>query len=229
MGQPDAGYSSGQAMGIIEDMADKKLPQSMGIEWTELSYQEKKASGSANVIFLLAIILVYLVLAAQYESWSIPVSVCLAVPTALLGAVVSLILRDYANDVYAQVGIVLLIGLSTKSAILIAEFAKEQREQGMTAFEAAISAAKLRLRAVLMTAFSFILGVIPLLMASGAGAESRKIIGTCVFGGMLVATAVSLVAVPMLYFVVQRVVERLFGERTSPAIRVVTGPAPDSE
>jgi len=216
IGEPEAGYSSGQAMQIIEDMAQKQLPQSMGIEWTELSYQEKAASGSANVIFLLAVILVYLVLAAQYESWSIPVSVCLAVPTALLGAVVSLILRGYANDVYAQVGIVLLIGLSTKSAILIAEFAKEQREQGKTAFEAAINAAKLRLRAVLMTAFSFILGVIPLLIASGAGAESRKIIGTCVFGGMLVATCVSLVAVPMLYYIVQSVADKLFGSKPVP-------------
>jgi HAE1 family hydrophobic/amphiphilic exporter-1 len=224
MGQPSAGYSSGQAMDIIEDMAQKKLPQSMGIEWTELSYQEKAAAGSANVIFLLAIILVYLVLAAQYESWSIPVSVCLAVPTALLGAVISLILREYANDVYAQVGIVLLIGLSTKSAILIAEFAKEQRDHGKSAFEAAVSAAKLRLRAVLMTAFSFILGVIPLLLASGAGAESRKIIGTCVFGGMLVATAVSLVAVPMLYYVVQRVVDRVFGAKPPAEITAVSTP-----
>jgi HAE1 family hydrophobic/amphiphilic exporter-1 len=203
-------------------MAQKKLPQSMAIEWTELSYQEKAASGAANVIFLLAIVLVYLVLAFQYESWSIPISVCLAVPTALLGAVVSLILREYANDVYAQVGIVLLIGLSTKSAILIAEFAKEQRERGMTAFEAAVTAAKLRLRAVLMTAFSFILGVIPLLLASGAGAESRKIIGTCVFGGMLVATGVSLVAVPMLYYIVQSVVEKLFGARQPAAARQST-------
>ncbi|MCB1128325.1 MAG: efflux RND transporter permease subunit, partial [Verrucomicrobiae bacterium] len=208
MGQPAAGYSSGQAMDIIEDMAAKKLPQNMGIEWTELSYQERAASGSANVIFLIAVVLVYLVLAAQYESWTIPVSVCLAVPTALLGAVVGLIARSYANDVYAQVGIVLLIGLSTKSAILIAEFAKAQRDEGKPVFEAAMSAAKLRFRAVLMTAFSFILGVIPLLVASGAGAESRKIIGTTVFAGMMVATCVSVIAVPMLYYIVQSTVEK---------------------
>ena len=213
MGQPASGYSSGQAMQVIEDMARDKLPQNMGIEWTELSYQEKAASGTANVIFLIALILVYLVLAAQYESWSIPVSVCLAVPTALLGAVVGLIARGYANDVYAQVGIVLLIGLSTKSAILIVEFAKVQRESGLNTFEAAVTAARLRLRAVLMTAFSFILGVIPLLVAAGAGAESRKIIGTTVFAGMLVATGVSLIAVPMLYYLVQTVVDKLSGAR----------------
>jgi len=207
MGQPQAGFSSGQAMEIIEDMASKKLPASMGIEWTELSYQEKTASGSTNIIFALAIVLVYLVLAAQYESWSTPVSVVLAVPTALLGAVAALLLRGMANDVYAQVGIVLLIGLSTKSAILIAEFAKAERDGGKSTFDAALSAAKLRFRAVLMTAFSFILGVIPLLIASGAASESRKIIGTAVFGGMLIATAVSLVCVPMLYFIVQRTIE----------------------
>jgi multidrug efflux pump subunit AcrB len=200
-------------MQLVEDMSRQKLSSGLSVAWTELSYQEQQAAGAANAIFLLAIILVYLVLAAQYESWSIPISVCLAVPTALLGAVASLMLRGMANDVYAQVGIVLLIGLSTKSAILIAEFAKAERESGKSAFEAALSAAKLRFRAVLMTAFSFILGVIPLVIAAGAAAESRKIIGTTVFGGMIVATVVSLVAVPMLYFIVQRVVERLSGQK----------------
>ena len=125
MGQPGDGFSTGQAMGIVEDMASEKLPTSMGVEWTELSYQEKAAQGSSNVIYLLAIIMVYLVLAAQYESWSIPVSVCLSVPTALLGAVIALKVGGYDNNVYAQVGIVLQIGLCTKTAILLVEFAKK--------------------------------------------------------------------------------------------------------
>lgn len=195
-------------MGIVEDMGKTKLPTSMGVEWTELSYQEKAAQGSSNAIYLLAIILVYLVLAAQYESWSIPVSVCLSVPTALLGAVIALKAGHFDNNVYAQVGIVLLIGLCTKTAILIVEFAKVEHEEGKSIFDAAMSAAKLRFRAVLMTAFSFILGVIPLLLASGAGAESRKVLGATVFGGMLVATVASLIFVPMLYYIVQKASEK---------------------
>jgi HAE1 family hydrophobic/amphiphilic exporter-1 len=207
MGQPGEGYSTGQAMEIVEDMSKTKLPASMGVEWTELSFQEKAAQGGSNMIYVLAIILVYLVLAAQYESWSIPVSVCLSVPTALLGAVLALMIGKMDNNVYAQVGIVLLIGLCTKTAILIVEFAKVEHEEGKSVFDAAMSAARLRFRAVLMTAFSFILGVIPLVLASGAGAESRKVLGTTVFGGMLVATVASLIFVPMLYYIVQKASE----------------------
>ncbi|MCK4563395.1 MAG: multidrug efflux RND transporter permease subunit [Verrucomicrobia bacterium] len=208
MGQPGEGFSTGQAMAIVEDMSKTKLPASMGLEWTELSYQEKAAQGGTNIIYVLAIILVYLVLAAQYESWSIPVSVCLSVPTALLGAAIALSVGKMSLDIYAQVGIVLLIGLCTKTAILIVEFAKVEHEEGKSVFEAAMSAARLRFRAVLMTAFSFILGVIPLVLASGAGAESRKVLGTTVFGGMLVATVASLIFVPMLYYIVQKASEK---------------------
>jgi HAE1 family hydrophobic/amphiphilic exporter-1 len=217
MGQPGDGFSTGQAMGIVEDMAQNKLPTSMGVEWTELSYQEKAAQGGTNIIYVLAIIMVYLVLAAQYESWSIPVSVCLSVPTALLGAVIALMVGKYDNNVYAQVGVVLLIGLCTKTAILLVEFAKVEHESGKSLFDAAMSSARLRFRAVLMTAFSFILGVIPLLLASGAGAESRKVLGATVFGGMLVATVASLIFVPMLYFIVQSATEKT-AKQTEPEV-----------
>jgi len=209
MGNASPGFSSSEALAIMEDMAAEKLPDTMGYEWSELSYQEKQAGQGTAAIFLFAILMVYLVLAAQYESWTIPVAVVLSVPTALLGAVIGVMLRGMDNNVYTQIGIVLLIALSSKSAILIVEFAKSLREDGRSVFDAAIEATRLRFRAVLMTAFSFILGVVPLLVASGAGAESQKVIGTSVFGGMIVATAVSLVAVPMLYFVVQSVGERL--------------------
>ncbi len=213
LGQPEAGFSSGEALTIMEDMAAQKLPDSLGYNWAELSYQEKMATGSTGLIFLFSIILVYLVLAAQYESWTIPISVVLSVPTALLGAYLAISWRGMENNVYTQIGIVLLIGLSTKSAILIVEFAKVLREEGKTVLEAAIEATKLRFRAVMMTALSFILGVIPLLIATGAGSESQKVIGTAVFGGMIAATFLSLAVVPMLYYVVQTAVERVGGRK----------------
>jgi HAE1 family hydrophobic/amphiphilic exporter-1 len=229
LGNSAPGYSSGQSMAVIENMAAQSLPNSMGYEWTDLSYQQALASGGGTLlIFALAIILVYLVLAAQYESWTLPISVCLSVPTALLGAVAALMLRGYDNNLYTQIGIVLLIGLSTKSAILIVEFAKEQRDHGMSPFDAALSAARLRFRAVLMTAFSFILGVIPLLVATGAGAESRKAIGTSVFGGMLVATVVSVIVVPMLYYVIQTLAEKFGGAQPAPIPAAPTSPEPDA-
>ncbi len=212
LGQPAEGFSTGDAMAIVEDMAQRSLPASVGFEWTELSFQEKLASGSMGAIFALSILLVYLVLAAQYESWSLPLSVCLSVPTALLGAVAGITLRGYDNNVYTQVGIVLLIGLATKTSILLVEFANVQRKEGKSLTDAAVGAVDVRLRAVLMTAFSFILGVLPLLFSSGAGSESQKVIGTTVFSGMILSTALSLVAVPMLFYLVAR----LAGEKDEP-------------
>jgi len=217
LGEAAPGFSSGQALGIMENMSSSLLPQSMGYSWADLSLQETLATGSATAIFILAVVLVYLVLAAQYESWTIPLSVCLSVPTAILGAVLGCYIRGFDNNVYTQIGIVLLIGLATKSAILIVEFAKSEREAGKSTFDAALNAARLRFRAVLMTAFSFILGVIPLVIAAGAGAVSRQVLGTVVFVGMLVATVVSLVCVPMLYYLVQTAMEKITG--TSPAAK----------
>ncbi len=212
LGQPQPGFSTGDAMAIVEDMGARKLSSSYGFEWTELSFQEKLASGGMGLTFALSIVLVFLVLAAQYESWSLPISVCLSVPTALLGAVAGILLRGYDNNVYTQVGIVLLIGLATKTAILLVEFANVQHQEGKSLTDAAAGAVDLRLRAVFMTAFSFILGVLPLLFASGAGSESQKVIGTTVFSGMVLSTVLSLVAIPMLYYLVAR----LTGEKDAP-------------
>ncbi len=209
IGQAAPGYSSGEALLLMEDMSDKELPSSMGFAWVDLSFQERSINPMAMAgIFGFSILMVYLVLAAQYESWTIPISVCLSVPTALLGAVGGLMMRGMTNNIYTQIGIVLLIGLATKSAILIVEFAVMEKKSGKTTLEAALSAVRLRFRAVLMTAFSFILGVIPLLIASGAGAESRKVLGTTVCFGLLVATGVSLVAVPMIWFIIQSISDR---------------------
>lgn len=208
LGDPAPGSSSGAAMATMESLAGTTLPASMGFSWSDLSFQEKQAGTGLAAIFGFAILMVYLVLAAQYESWTLPISVCLSVPTALLGAVIAVQLRGYENNVYTQIGIILLIAMSTKTAILLTEFAKVKRDEGLSIFDSAVEAVRLRFRAVMMTALSFVLGVIPLLIASGAGAESRKVLGTAVFGGMLAATLVSLAAVPMLYYVVQSISER---------------------
>jgi len=222
IGAPAPGSTSGQGIGVMESMASVTLPPGMGHDWTEVALQQKRA-GSATVVFFLAIVLVYLVLAAQYESWSIPVSVGLSILTALLGMGIGLWLRGYAMDAYAQLGFVLLIGLSAKSAILIVEFAKQLREEGRSAFEAGVEAARLRFRAILMTAFSFILGVVPLVIATGAGAESRRVLGTAVLSGMLAATVLGVLFVPMLYYVVQVLAERMGWNRPA---RVDDAPAP---
>jgi hydrophobic/amphiphilic exporter-1 (mainly G- bacteria), HAE1 family len=223
-GQPAPGFSSGQALEIIEEMAANTLPPTMGFAWSDLSYQEVN-TGSVAPIFIFAVVMVFLVLAAQYESWSLPWGIVLAVPTALLGAVVGILLRGFDFNVYTQIGIVLLIGLSAKTAILIVEFAKVQREEGHPAFDAAVAAARLRFRAVLMTAFSFVLGVIPLVIATGAGAASRQVLGTVVLAGMLVATIAGVVAVPLLYFVIQRLTEMVFRRNHEPEAGAATQPS----
>jgi HAE1 family hydrophobic/amphiphilic exporter-1 len=203
-GQAAPGFSSGQALKLMEDMADAKLPVSMGYEWTGISFQEKQVGSEAIVIFALAIVLVFLVLAAQYESWTNPAAVILVVPLAVLGTVAALLARDFDNNVYTQIGIVLLIGLASKNAILIVEFAQAERDKGLSVLEAAVAAARLRFRPILMTAISSIAGFMPLVVAAGAGAASRQAVGTAVVGGMVAATLMSLLFTPVFYLVMQR-------------------------
>jgi HAE1 family hydrophobic/amphiphilic exporter-1 len=202
-GGPAPGYSSGQAVAAMERAAAVALPRDFAFEWTGITYQELKAGSIAMVVFALAIVFVFLILAAQYESWSMPFMVLFAVPLALFGAFLALFVRGLQTDVYSQIGFVMLIGLSAKNAILIVEFAKRRRQEGLSIVDAAMEAARLRLRPILMTAFAFILGVIPLMVASGAGAASRQSIGTTVFGGMLAATILTLLFVPVFYAVIE--------------------------
>ncbi|MFQ5935507.1 MAG: efflux RND transporter permease subunit, partial [Acidiferrobacterales bacterium] len=201
-------------------------PTSMGYEWTGMSYQEKKVGSEAIIVFALAIILVFLVLAAQYESWTSPAAVILVVPLAVLGTIVALMMREFDNNVYTQIGIVLLIGLASKNAILIVEFAAEQRAQGKSILDAATTAAQLRFRPILMTAISSIAGFMPLVIASGAGAASRQAIGTAVVGGMIAATIMSLIFTPVFYVVMQRLSE-LWGRSAERRVTPATEPASD--
>jgi HAE1 family hydrophobic/amphiphilic exporter-1 len=217
-GSPASGYSEGQATDEIERLAGQLLPPQMDFEWSGVTFQQKEAGNVAPLIFTLAIVFAFLFLAAQYESWANPLSVMMSVPMAILGAAGFTLLRGFVqpmeNNVYMQIGIVLLIALSAKTAILIVEFAKQQHEkEGKGIIEAAAEAARLRFRPILMTAFSFILGVVPLVIASGAGARSRVSLGTAVFGGMLVYTLLGVFFIPVLYAVIERGYQRLRGKQ----------------
>jgi HAE1 family hydrophobic/amphiphilic exporter-1 len=223
-GEAAPGYSSGQALELMEEMAAAKLPNTMGIEWTGISFQEKRVGGEAAMIFALAVLLVFLVLAAQYESWTSPAAVVLVVPLALLGTVIAVALRGMDNNVYTQIGVVLLIALASKNAILIVEFAREHRAKGLSIIEASIEAARLRFRPILMTSFAFILGVYPLVVAEGAGSASRRALGTAVFGGMITSTLLSVIFVPVFYVVCQTASERWAERKAARAAR--GNPAP---
>jgi len=214
LGGPAPGYSSGQASDAMEQLA-ASLPPGFGFEWTGTTYQEKQAQGNELAIFGFAAVLVFLFLAALYESWSIPFAVLFALPLGIFGALSAVSLRSYAYDIYTQIGIVTLIGLAAKNAILIVEFAKESHEHGKTVREAAIEAAHLRLRPILMTSFAFILGVFPLVVATGASSAARRSLGTVVFGGMLTATLLAVFIVPVLYVLIEEFVERRQPERGS--------------
>ena len=208
-GSPAPGYSSAQALDALEEVAKQSLPGDMSYAWNAMSYQERAAAGSGGLVFGLALLFVFLILAAQYESWSTPFSVLLGTPIAVFGAMLGLwvsglFLPGYQNNVFAQIGLVMLIGMAAKNAILIVEFAKMKSEEGMSALDAAISAARDRFRPILMTAFSFILGVIPLLIASGAGAEARKVMGMTVFAGMATATVIGVLLVPALFVFIEK-------------------------
>src|SRR5262245_12568171 len=217
IGLPARGFSSGQAMTLMEQVAERSLPPGTGYEWTGMSYQEKIVGGQIYVAFGLGLLLVYLVLAGQYESWLAPLSIVLSVPLALVGPVLVLNAVGIDNNLYAQIGLILLIALSAKNAILIVEVARDLRRQGQAIAEAAVNAARARFRPILMTSFAFILGVVPLVLATGAGASARKSIGVTVFSGMLASTCLAVLFVPALFVVLQRFEEWLKARRKAPA------------
>jgi hydrophobic/amphiphilic exporter-1 (mainly G- bacteria), HAE1 family len=207
-GSAAPGVSSGDALKRMQALAERVLPQGMSFEWAGISYEEVTSGTQTIYIFLLGVLIVYLVLAAQYESFALPVIILLAVPLAIMGALLFQWLRGYANDVFCQVGLVMLVGLASKNAILIVEFAEQLRHSGMSIADAAIEAARIRLRPILMTSLAFILGVLPLVVASGAGQMARRSLGTAVFGGMVFSTALNLLFIPILYVTVETFRER---------------------
>jgi hydrophobe/amphiphile efflux-1 (HAE1) family protein len=208
MGGTSPGFTAGQSANAMEEMARKNLPPGYAYEWTGTVFQQRMTEGNEAIIFGFAAVMVFLFLAAQYESWMLPLAVIASVPLGIFGAMSGILARGFAYDVYTQIGIVTLIGLASKNAILIVEFAKLRREAGKPIIEAALESARLRLRPILMTSFAFILGVAPLLMATGAGGAARRALGTAVFSGMTAATVLAVFFVPALYVIAQRLSER---------------------
>ena len=207
-GSPAPGFSSGQGIDSMQRLAATVLPQGYTYEWSGISLEELQSGTTTLILFGLGTLVVYLTLSAQYESFVLPFIILLAVPMALLGALSAQWLRGQQNDVYCQVGLVMLVGLASKNAILIVEFAEQLRERGLTIVDAAVEAARIRLRPILMTSFAFILGVVPLVTASGAGENGRHSVGTTVFGGMIMSTVLNLFFIPVLYLLIEGFRER---------------------
>ena len=205
------GISSGQAMKAMEEVFAQTMPREMGFDYMGMSFQEQKAAQGvpASAVFGLSLLFVFLILAALYESWSLPFSVLLGTPIAVAGAFLALMSRHFENDVYAQIGMVMFIGLAAKNAILIVEFAKLEHEKGKSTMEAALAGARLRLRPILMTSFAFILGCVPLWTAQGSGAAGRRILGTVVIGGMSAASLIAIFLIPVTFAVVEGLSSRL--------------------
>jgi HAE1 family hydrophobic/amphiphilic exporter-1 len=206
-GAPAEGYTSTEALDALEEVADEVLPEGMGYSWNAMSFQEKQASGSLGSILTFSLLFVFLILAAQYESWSLPFSVLLGTPFAIFGALFALWVSrlfspSFENNIFAQVSFVMLIGMAAKNAILIVEFANDEFQKGLSLVDAAMAAARSRFRPILMTAFSFILGVFPLVVASGTGAEARKVMGIALLGGMTLATFLGVFMYPMLFVMI---------------------------
>src|SRR3984893_16656279 len=226
-GSAAPGYSSGQGITAMEQLANQVMMPGMTYQWTGLTLDEIEGSGKALIIFGLGLLVIYLTLSAQYESFALPFIILLAVPMAVLGALGAIALRGMSNDVYCQIGLVMLIGLSAKNSILIVEFAEQLRRKGRSIAEAAIEAAELRLRPILMTSFAFILGITPLVFAAGAGALGRRSVGTTIVGGMLLSTVLNLFFIPTLYVILSTLLSRFSGRKKTKLVHTETAMAFD--